>query len=348
MNQTAMRQTATPPASLDEIRRLLRELPGPDREARAAAEARQAQLLKPPGSLGRLEELAHWMAAWQGRARPSAERPRVAVFAANHGVASQGVSAYPSAVTAQMVGAFVAGQAAINQLAEAAGADLRVYEMALEHPTDDFTQGPAMSEEDCVRAIAYGMHAVEDGFDVVALGEMGIGNTTAAAALAHGLFGGEARDWVGRGTGVDDQRMSIKVRAVERAVAVNRAALTDPLETLRCLGGLELAAIAGAVIACRLARLPVVLDGYACTTAAAVLAAIDPGLIDHCVVAHRSVEPGHQRLMEKIGKQPLLDFSLRLGEASGAALVLPLLRAACVCLDGMATFAEAGVSGKEG
>jgi len=342
-----MTQSSQPPASFDEIRRLLRELPGPDLAARPAAAARQAQLLKPPGSLGRLEELAHWMAAWQGRARPSAERPRVAVFAGNHGVAAQGVSAYPSAVTAQMVQAFVSGQAAINQLAEMAGADLRVYEMALDQPTADFTQGPAMSEEDCVRALAYGMHAVEDGFDVMALGEMGIGNTTAAAALAHGLFGGEARDWVGRGTGVDDQRLAVKIAAVERAVAANRAALGDPLQTLRCLGGLELAAIAGAVIACRLARTPVLLDGYACTTAAAVLAAIDPALIDHCVVAHRSVEPGHARLMQAIGKQPLLDFNLRLGEASGAALALPLLRAACACLDGMATFAEAGVTDKE-
>ena len=342
-----MTTTTKPPASLDEIRRLLCELPGPDLAARAAAEARQAQLLKPPGSLGRLEELAHWLAAWQGRARPSAERPRVAVFAANHGVAAQGVSAYPSAVTAQMVQAFVAGQAAINQLADMAGADLRVYEMALDQPTADFTQGPAMSEEDCVRALSYGMLAIEEGFDIVALGEMGIGNTTAAAALAHGLFGGEAHDWVGRGTGVDDRRLAMKVHAVERAVAANTAALGDPLETLRCLGGLELAAITGAIVACRLARLPVVLDGYACTAAAAVLGAIDHGLLDHCVVAHRSVEPGHARLLEKLGKEPLLDFSLRLGEASGAALALPLLRAACACLDGMATFAEAGVSGKE-
>jgi nicotinate-nucleotide--dimethylbenzimidazole phosphoribosyltransferase len=337
---------ATPPATLDEIRRLLGELPGPDTAAQGAAEARQAELLKPPGSLGRLEELAHWLAAWQGRPRPSAERPRIAVFAGNHGVAQQGVSAYPPAVTAQMVQAFVAGQAAINQLAEVAGADLRVYEMALDQPTADFTLGPAMSETDCVRALSYGMLAVEAGFDVMALGEMGIGNTTAAAALACGLFGGEASDWVGRGTGLDDRRLQHKIAVVERAVAANRAALGDPLEVLRCLGGLEFAAIAGAVIACRLARLPVVLDGYAATAAAAVLGACEPRLLDHCVVAHRSVEPGHARLLQKLGKEPLLDFRLRLGEASGAALVLPLLRAACACLDGMATFAEAGVSGK--
>lgn len=336
------------PARLDEIRQLLRALPGPDLTARKAAKDRQAQLLKPPGALGRLEALAHWLAAWQGRERPSLERPRIAVFAGNHGVAAQGVSAYPPDVTAQMVQAFVNGQAAVNQLAEMNGADLRVYELALDQPTADMTLGPAMSEEDCVRAVAYGMLAVEPGFDVMALGEMGIANTTAAAALCHALFGGEARDWTGRGTGIDDAQLIHKGHVVERAVAVNREAITDPLEALRCLGGLELAAIVGAVIACRLAHTPVVLDGYACTAAAAVLHAIDPALLDHCVVAHVSAEPGHRRLLGEMGKQPLLDLGLRLGEASGATLALPLLRAAADCLNGMATFAEAGVSGKVG
>lgn len=338
---------AQPPASLAEIRRLLEELPAADVEAAGAAAERQAQLLKPPGALGRLEELAAWMAAWQGRARPGLERPRIAVFAGNHGVAAQGVSAYPPAVTAQMVQAFVAGQAAVNQLAELHGADLRIYEMALDQPTADFTQGPAMSEEDCVRALAYGMMAVEEGFDVMALGEMGIANTTAAAALCLGLFGGEARDWVGPGTGVDDAGLIHKCHVVERAVEQNREALTDPLEVLRCLGGLELAAVAGAVVACRLARIPVLLDGYASTAAAAVLAALDPALLDHCQVAHVSAEPGHRRLLERLGKRPLLDLGMRLGEASGAAVALPLLQAAVACLNGMATFEEAGVSGRD-
>ncbi len=336
------------PAHLDEIRQLLKGLPGPDLSSRRAAKTRQAQLLKPPGALGRLEALAHWLATWQGRERPGVERPRIAVFAANHGVAAQGGSAYPPAVTAQMVQAFVQGQAAVNQMAELNGADLRVYELALDQPTDDFTQGPAMSEADCVRAIAYGMMAVEPGFDVMALGEMGIGNTTAAAALCHGLFGGEARDWVGRGTGVDDATLIHKGHVIEQAVAVNRDAMGDPLEVLRCLGGLELAAIVGAIVACRLAHTPVLLDGYACTAAAAVLHAVEPALLDHCVVAHVSAEPGHRRLLRQLGKEPLLDLGLRLGEASGAALALPLLAAAAACLNGMATFAEAGVSGKVG
>ncbi|MDX1576167.1 MAG: nicotinate-nucleotide--dimethylbenzimidazole phosphoribosyltransferase, partial [Kiloniellales bacterium] len=180
------------PTSLDEIRALLRELPGPDAEAGRAAAERQAKLTKPAGSLGRLEELAVWLATWQGRHPPRVERPFTAVFAGNHGVAARGVSAYPAAVTEQMVQNFIAGGAAVNQLCGLADADLRVYEMALEEPTRDFTQAPAMDEQDCVRALAYGMMAVEEGIDVLALGEMGIGNTTSAAAICHALYGGTA------------------------------------------------------------------------------------------------------------------------------------------------------------
>lgn len=333
---------------LSEIRALLQRMPPADKAAAEAVAARQEQLTKPLGSLGRLEELAAWLAAWQGRARPRLEHPRIAVFVGNHGVAAQGISAYPQAVTAQMMQTFLDGKAAINQLAALQEADLRVYEMALEQPTADFTQGPALSEADCARAMAYGMMAVEGGFDVLALGEMGIGNTTAAAALSMGLFGGEAADWVGTGTGLDEDGLARKTAVVRQAVEINQAALPDPLAVLTALGGHELAAITGAVIASRLAHIPVVLDGYACTAAAAVLHAVEPGLLDHCVVAHRSAEPGHARLLEAIGKDPLLDLGMRLGEASGAALSLSLLKAACACHDGMATFAEAGVSGPDG
>jgi nicotinate-nucleotide--dimethylbenzimidazole phosphoribosyltransferase len=335
----------SPPASLDEIRALLRELPGPDLAAGAEAAERQAQLTKPAGSLGRLEELAAWLATWQGRHPPQVERPYTAVFAGNHGIAARGVSAYPAAVTRQMVQNFIDGGAAVNQLCQLAGADLRVYELALDEPTRDFTEGPAMAEAECARALAYGMMAVEDGIDVLALGEMGIGNTTSAAAICCALFGGEAAQWVGRGTGIDDQGLARKTAAVDRAVAAHRQAMSDPFEVLRCLGGLEIAAIAGAVMAARLARTPVVLDGYACTAAAAVLHAADPHALDHCVVAHRSAEPGHARLLERLGKAPLIDLGLRLGEASGAMLAVLLLKAACACHCGMATFEEAGVSG---
>ena len=332
-------------ASLDEVRALLREFPGPDLEAGTAAAQRQAELTKPAGSLGRLEDLAQWLASWQGRHPPRVERPYTAVFAGNHGVAAQGVSAYPAAVTKQMVQNFIDGGAAINQLCGLIDADLRVYELSLDQPTLDFTQGPAMDETDCARAMAYGMTAVVDGIDVLALGEMGIANTTSAAAICHALFGGAAADWVGRGTGIDDTTLERKTAVVEQAVALHRATMSDPFEVLRHLGGLEIAAVAGAVMAARMARTPVVLDGFACTVAAAVLHAADPHALDHCVVAHRSAEAGHQRVLDRIGKQPLLDLGLRLGEASGAALAILLLKAACACHSGMATFAEAGVSG---
>jgi len=335
-----------PLATLDEMRALLRILPGPDLEAGTAAAAREAQLTKPAGALGRLEELVQWLATWQGKHPPSVDHPRTAVFAGNHGVAARGVSAYPAAVTAQMVQNFIAGGAAVNQLCKAIDADLRVYEMALDRPTADFTAEPAMSEADCALAMAYGMMAVEPGVDVIALGEMGIGNTASAAALCAGLFGGVAVDWVGPGTGVAGTALARKIAVVDEALRRHRHAASDPFDVLRRLGGRELAAIAGAVIAARRARVPVVLDGYACTAAAAVLFAADPRAIDHCIVAHRSAEPGHARLLARIGKTPLLDLGMRLGEASGATLALAILKSALACHTGMATFAEAGVSGK--
>jgi nicotinate-nucleotide--dimethylbenzimidazole phosphoribosyltransferase len=334
-----------PLASFDEVRALLAELPGPDWSASAAAVAREAQLTKPAGALGRLEDLSVWLATWQGRHPPRMERPHAAVFAGNHGVAAQGVSAYPAEVTRQMVANFIEGGAAVNQLCAVADSALRVHEMGLEEPTRDFSEAPAMDEADCAKAIAYGMMTVEDGLDVLALGEMGIANTTSAAAICHALFGGRAADWVGRGTGVDEAGLARKAQVVKAAVAKHRDQMTDPLEVLRHLGGFELAAILGAVMAARLARTPVLLDGYACTAAAAVLHALDGRALDHCQVAHVSAEPGHRRLLERLDKRPLLDLGMRLGEASGAVLAIPLLKAACACHGAMATFGEAGVSG---
>jgi nicotinate-nucleotide--dimethylbenzimidazole phosphoribosyltransferase len=334
-----------PIANLDEIRALLAQLPGPDLEAGTAASLRQRQLTKPPGALGRLEDLAVWLATWQARHTPRLDHPRTVVFAGNHGVAARGVSAYPAAVTAQMVQNFVAGGAAVNQLCRIVDADLRVYEMNLDAPTGDIVLGPAMSQEECAKAMAYGMMAVEPGIDALALGEMGIGNTTVAAALCAGLFGGAAEAWTGPGTGVAGAALDNKRRAVAEAVARHRPAARDPLDLLRRLGGLELAAIAGAVMAARLGRVPVVLDGFASTAAAAVLFAADPHALDHCVVAHASAEPGHRRLVERLGQRPLLDLGMRLGEASGATLAFALLKAAAACHNGMATFGEAKVSG---
>lgn len=330
------------------MRRILRELPGPDQEAQTAVVRRQTELTKPPGSLGRLEEIAEWLAAWQGRASPRVERPRIAVFAGTHGVAARGVSAYPSEVTGQMVKNFLSGGAAINQLAGSIDADLRIYELDLEHPTEDLSRGPAMSEARTANAMAYGMMAAEPGIDVLCLGEMGIANTTTAATLSAALFGGSGADWAGPGTGVQGKALAHKIAVVDEALAHHRALINqrDPLALLAAVGGEELAAIAGAVLAARMGRIPVLLDGYACTAAAAVLHAIDRRALDHCLVAHRSAEPGHTRLIEAIGQRPLLDFGMRLGEASAAALAVPLLKAAAACHNGMATFAEAGVSSR--
>src|SRR6266700_3538244 len=337
-----------PVASLDEIRAHIAHLPGPDLAAGSAAATREAQLTKPAGALGRLEELAAWLATWQGRHPPRVEHPRTVVFAGNHGVAARGVSAYPAAVTAQMVQNFISGGAAVNQLCRVSDADLRVYEMSLDTPIGDIVEGPAMTEEECARAIAYGMMAVEPGIDALAIGEMGIANTTVAAALCLALFGGEAAEWTGPGTGIVGAALEQKRSVVAAAVARHRPAADDPFELLRRLGGLEFAAMAGAILAARMGRVPVVLDGFSAGAAAAVLYAADPRALDHCVAGHLSTEPGHRRLLDRIGQRPLLDLGMRLGEASGATLALSILKAAAACHSGMATFADAGVSGPAG
>ncbi|MEY4983274.1 MAG: nicotinate-nucleotide--dimethylbenzimidazole phosphoribosyltransferase [Pseudomonadota bacterium] len=330
--------------SLASFRAILTAPPQPDAAAIAAAQARNGMLTKPPGALGRLEDLAIWMAGWQGTDRPRMDRPQVIVFAGNHGVVAQGVSAFPAEVTVQMVANFRAGGAAINQLSQAFGAAMSVHALALDRPTADFTQGPAMTEAEVVEALATGWAAVDPEADALVVGEMGIGNTTPAAALACALFGGVAEDWVGRGTGVDDAGLARKARAVAAGLSVNAAALGDPLQVLRCLGGRELAAMAGAIARARAGRIPVVLDGFICTASAAVLEKMVAGALDHCVAGHVSAEGAHRKLLSALGKQPLLDLGLRLGEGSGAALALGVVKGALACHSGMATFAEAGVS----
>ena len=332
-------------ASLADVRALIRDLPGRDEEAADKAAAREAQLTKPAGALGRLEEITAWAAAWQGRHPPVAEAPLTCVFAGNHGVAARGVSAFPAEVTAQMVANFEAGGAAINQICEAAGARLKVVPLALGEPTADFTEAPAMSDAECAAAIATGMATVDRDADLLCVGEMGIANTTAAAALACALFGGVGADWAGPGTGVDGDGVSRKAAVIDAAMAHHGKALADPLEALRRVGGRELAAMVGAVIEGRRTRIPVLLDGYVCTAAAAVLHAAVPGGLDHCLLAHVSAEPGHRRLAERIGKAPLLDLGMRLGEGTGATLAAMLVRAALRAHRGMATFADAGVAG---
>ena len=298
-------------SSFAELRVACLDLPMGHPAAAAAVANREAQLTKPPRSLGRLEDLVAWLAQWQGRNPPLLEDVEVLVFAGNHGVSAQGVSAYPAEVTVQMVANFAAGGAAINQLARAAGAGLRVIPLALDRPTADFTQAPAMEEREFLAAVATGYDAVRPQTDLVCLGEMGIGNTTAASAIAAALFGGGGARWAGRGTGVDDRGLAKKREVIDRALDRHAGLLDDPLRIAAALGGRELAAILGATLA-----------------------------------AHVSAEAGHRALLDELKLRPLLDLNMRLGEASGAATALLLLRAALACHTGMATFAEAGVSDK--
>ena len=335
---------ATSFASLDEFHALLRGLPGPDSAAAEAARARNEVLTKPPGALGRLEQLAIWYAGWRGTPKPQIRAPQIVVFAGNHGVAGQGVSAFPAEVTAQMVLNFQAGGAAINQLARAFGARLDVHALELERPTADFTRGPAMAEAEVVEALTRGWSAVDPGADLLVCGEMGIANTSSAAAIALALFGGVAGDWTGRGTGVDDAGLALKTRVVAAGIAANPGASGNGLEALRCLGGRELAAMAGAMARARSLRIPVILDGFIATAAAACLEIAAPGALDHAVAGHVSAEAAHRAILQKLGKEPLLSLGLRLGEGSGAALAIGVLQGAVACHSGMATFAEAGVA----
>ncbi len=321
------------------------EMPGPDYDAVAAARERESQLLKPPGALGRLEQFAEWLSAWQGRHPPSAERNMVAVFAGNHGVVAQNVAPYPQAVTAQMVEAFHHGAAAINQICLSIGAGLQVFELALEEPTADITQEPAMTETDCAAAFLYGREAIADAPDIVCLGEMGIGNTTVASAMSLALFGGTAGDWVGPGTGSRGDMLACKRDVVEKAVALHAG--HSPLEILRRLGGREFAAIAGAIVAARFERVPVILDGFCACAAAGVVKALAPHGIDHCLAGHVGSEPGHKWLLQHLELEPVLDLGMRLGEASGAAMALGVISTAARIHGGMSTFEQAGVSGNE-
>lgn len=328
------------------------DLPEPDRDSAEMARARQAQLTKPAGSLGRLEELAVWLASWQGRPIPRIDDVDILVFAGNHGVVAQGVSAYPPAVTGQMVGNFLSGGAAIYQLARLGEARLRIIPLGLETPTGDVTEADAMDVDGFLDAVSQGFDTLEGGCDLACLGEMGIGNTTIASCQAAALFGGTGADWVGTGTGVDAAGLARKARAVDAALArvglggraIGAPAAMSPLEIARTLGGRELAALLGAALGARHRGVPVLVDGFVSTASVAPLGGGD-GLA-HARLAHVSAERGHRRLAARLGLEPLLDLGMRLGEGSGAAVALLVARAAVACHGGMATFDQAGVATK--
>lgn len=323
-------------------------LPVQDEQAIHAATDRQSQLTKPQGSLGRLEEIAVFMAGWQGKEKPTISNGYCLVFAGNHGITAKGVSLFPAEVTSQMVLNFEAGGAAINQLCKTADLTLNVTSLSLETPTADFSETKAMSQEEVLDAMQAGADAIPDDADYVCFGEMGIGNTTSAAAIGTSQFGGEAKEWTGAGTGLDAAGIDKKAQIIEQAIALHGTSFDDTIALLSSYGGRELAAIAGGVLAARARRIPVMLDGYICTAAAATLtASFGHDILAHCLVSHQSQEPGHIKMVQALGKTPLLDMQMRLGEASGAALATLIVRGAIATHNGMATFAEAGVSGSE-
>ena len=328
----------------DELTAVLADLPGPDVAAGAAVAARAAQVLRPAGALARLDEVAAWLASWQRTTTPRVARPAVVVFAADHGVVDEGVSAYPSAVTAEMLRALRTGAATATVMARELGAPVEVVDVGVGRPSANLRREAALDAARFRECLDAGRRAVADlDADIVVFGEMGIGNTTPAAALSAALFGGPAEEWTGRGTGIDDATWANKVAVVDDACR-RLSDDCEPLEVLREVGGPELVAIAGAVLEARRRSIPVILDGFVATAAVAPLEAARPGALDHCVAGHCSGEPGHRLLLDKLGKPPLLDLGLRLGEGSGALAALPLVRLAAVSVTDVATFEEWGLA----
>ena len=357
-------------ASADRLAGTIGSIGPLDDSAMTAVSARLDQLTKPPGSLGRLEQLAIQLAGITGTDAPAVRPRTIVVAAADHGVAARGVSAYPQAVTAEMVANFVAGGAAINVLARQVRANVLVVDVGVAHPirggspsgrggrlinarvrpgTDDLAEGPAMSREEAIAAIEVGLGIAADesaaGTRVIGLGDMGIGNTTAASAIVATMTGRPVRDVTGRGTGVEGDAYERKVETVERALSVNRPDPTDPIGVLAAAGGLEIGALVGLIVGGAAASIPVVLDGFITGSAAMLAAALCPAVVPRLIAAHRSAEPGHRIVLASLDLKPLFDLDLRLGEGSGAALAMPLIDAACAIRDEMATFASAGVSG---
>jgi nicotinate-nucleotide--dimethylbenzimidazole phosphoribosyltransferase len=327
------------------LARLLADLPDPDEHARASVERRAASVLRPTDALARLDEVAAWLAAWQRTERPGVERPHVIVFAADHGVASAGVSAYPIDVTAAMLDALEKHAATASAMAAVMGATLDVVDAGVGRPTGDIRVEPAMDAARFDDAVRLGVDAVRRAdADLLVLGEMGIGNTTAAAAVATSLSDGPADRWCGRGTGLDDEGLARKRDAVDACRARVRRVTDDPLEVLREAGGAELAAIAGAMVEARRRSIPVVLDGYVVTAAVAPLEVVRPGALAHVVAGHRSAEPGHGRLLDVLALRPLLELDLRLGEGTGALAAVPLVKLAAAAVVEVATFEEWGLT----
>lgn len=328
---------------MDELTTLLSDLPEPDRLAFQAVAQRAASTIRPPGSTARLDRVASWLAGWQGSDTPTVDRPVLLIAAGDHGVTKRGVSAWPSEVTRAVLDAIRAGAATAPVTAEAVGVVVRVVDAGVGNPTGDITVEPALNPARFRRLFELGREEVRRiDCDLLLLGEVGIGNTTSAAAVAAALFGGDVDGWVGPGAGADEEQLKRKRAVVEKARR-RVDGVSDPLEILRELGGSELAVLAGACLEARLRTLPVLLDGMVATTAVAPLEVARPGMLAHCLAAHRSPEPGHGRLLDHLGLSPLLDLSIAVGEGVGALLAVPLIRAAIRMVVDVATFEEWGM-----
>lgn len=340
--------TAPEGADVEALEALLTDLPEPDEDARDAVRARADSVLRPSGALARLDEVAIWLAGWQRTSSPSVGHPSTIVFVADHGVAAGRVSAYPPEVTKAMLAALHAGVATASAMSRAVGAQLRAVDAGVGEPTGDIRAEAALTRRRFARCVEAGRQAIAqaagEGADLIVLGEMGIGNTTSAAAVCATVFEGGAAAWTGRGTGVDDDGLTRKVDAVERARARALGLGLRPLEVLREVGGAELVAIAAAVVEARRRSMPVILDGFVVGAAVAPLHAARPGVLDHCIAGHRSAERGHRLLLDRLGLDPLVDLDLRLGEASGALVAVPIVRLAAAAVTEVATFEEWGLA----
>ncbi len=325
----------------DDFRNLMSALPGGDEAAADRVRALFSKAEKPAASLGRMEDIAAWLARWSGRAPPAISRPTVAIFAGNHGVVAQGVSPRPVEATARSVELCAAGGAAINQICLAHDLGLKVFDLALHLPTGDITREAALDEKSCAATMAYGMEAVAGGADLLCLGDLGVGNSTVAAAILCLLYGGSGAEWVGPGSGADAAMIARKAEAVDAAAVLHGSHRNDPFEILRRVGGREFAAIAGAIIAARAEKVPVILDGFGATAAACVLHAVNPAILDHCLLAQRPADPGLSRAVKRLGLEPLLDLRLAHGEGVGSGLAAGAVKAAALLSSGMAAAVRA-------
>ena len=325
----------------------MQNLPEADADCISKAQARQDVLTKPQGSLGRLEQLACWIAGWQQTSIPTAKHVHVTIFAANHGITAQNISPFPAEVTAQMVQNFHQGGAAINQICKTSDIALSVKPIKLEQTTGDITKENAMSEQECLAALNIGAASLNAADDIVIPGEMGIGNTTIASIICAKLYGGDGSKWAGAGTGLDSKGISHKAKVIDQVLAYHPQTFEDPFTLLCHIGGREIAAICGLILAARLNRTPVILDGFIVGAAASILTIGTENILDHCVAGHLSDEQAHKELLSKLGLYPpLLQLGMRLGEASGAALAVQIVRNALSIHNGMASFDEAGIKQK--